>query len=85
MKLRGKCPESVLDTYWTVQTERGRYFLHGIETSVIVYDDGNRTWNLTAVRDDRVTSAFSDSSYHSFLLGKYNWNIKNDPSMIIPK
>ena len=81
LKLRGRCSESVIDTYWTVQTNMGRYFLHGIETSVIEYDDDNNIWNLRSVRDNQVTSASSDSSYHSFLLGKSKWLIFDDQSM----
>ena len=83
LKLRGKCPASDLDTYWTAQTERGRYFLHGIESSVIVFDDGTRTWSLKATKNNHETSASSDSSYHSFLLGKSNWNLMDDLSIII--
>ena len=82
LKLRGRCSESVIDTYWTVQTDMGRYFLHGIKTSVIEYDDDNNIWNLRSVGENQVTSAVTDSSYHSFLLGKSNWLILDDQSMI---
>ena len=81
LKLRGRCSESVIDTYWTVQTEMGRYFLHGIKTSVIKYDDDNKKWNLRSFGEIPVTSAASDSSYHSFLMGKSKWLISDDQSM----
>ena len=60
LKLRGRCSESVIDTYWTVQTEMGRYFLHGIETSVIEYDDDNNIWNLKSVREN-----FKNKNHHT--------------------
>ena len=60
LKLRGRCSESVIDTYWTVQTNMGRYFLHGIETSVIEYDDDNNIWNLRSVREN-----FKNKNHHT--------------------
>ena len=80
LKLRGRCPESVIDTYWTVQTEMGQYFLHGIDTSVIRYDYTNNIWTLNAAGKDQFASGSSGSPYHSFLLGKSKWFLKNDQS-----
>ena len=81
MKLRGRCPDSVIDTYWTPQTEGGQYILHGIQTSEIRYDPESITWKLKAVgKGVGWLSASSDAAFHSFLLGKSNWQITDDKS-----
>ena len=81
LKLRGRCPDSVIDTYWTPQTEGGQYILHGIQTSEIRYDPASITWKLKAVgKGVGWLSASSDAAFHSFLLGKSNWQITDDKS-----
>ena len=83
LKLRGKCPDSVIDTYWTPQAEGGQYILHGLQTSEIRYDQKSATWHLKAVNKGvGWLSASSEASFHSFLLGKSIWLIKNDTSGI---
>ena len=81
LKLRGRCPESVIDKYWTVQTEMGSTFLHGIDTSVIKYDYVNNLWKLEAVGKHQLTTGYSEALYHSFLLGNSTWLIKDDTSI----
>ena len=78
LKLRGKCSESIIDTFWTPQIEEGQYFLLGLMRSMIQFDD--EKWNLRALKGGKTepTSAFSDISYHSFVMGKSNWFISND-------
>ena len=78
LKLRGKCSESIIDTFWTPQIEEGQYFLLGLMRSMIQFDD--EKWNLRALKGGKTepTLAFSDISYHSFVMGKSNWFISND-------
>ena len=82
LKLRGRCPGSLIDTYWTPQNEGGQYFLHGIKTSEIKYNKESSTWQLKAIGENQISVASSDSPSHSFLLGKSNWYINNDKSRI---
>ena len=80
---RGLCPDSALDKYWTPQTEEGQYLLHGLRTSEIIFDGSSNTWRLESLIPNSkiITTASSDASYHSFLLGKSSWIITNDTSM----
>ena len=78
LKLRGLCPASNIDTFWTVQNEHGLYFLHGIQSSEIRYDSENLKWNLKVYGKKQHTNAFSEISYNSFLLGKSDWLLNND-------
>ena len=81
LKLRGRCPDSVIDTYWSPQTQGGQFILHGIQTSEITYDAESVTWQLRAIVSEvGWVSVSSDASFHSFLLGKSNWLIMNDKS-----
>ena len=78
LKMRGLCSESTIDTFWTPQTEEGQYILQGLMNSIIEFD--NEKWNLKALGGgmNEPTLAFSDISYHSFVMGKSNWFISND-------
>ena len=78
LKMRGLCSESTIDTFWTPQTEEGQYILKGLMNSVIEFD--KEKWNLKALGGgmNEPTLAFSDISYHSFVMGKSNWFISND-------
>ena len=77
------CPDSALDTFWTPQNEEGQYILLGLRTSEIRFDGS--TWKLKSLTaySKIITTASSDNSYHSFLLGKSSWIITNDTSMNI--
>ena len=44
LKLRGRCPDSVIDTYWTPQTDGCQYILPEILTSKIRYNLESITW-----------------------------------------
>ena len=83
VSLRGRCADSALDKYWTPQTDRGQYLLHGLRTSEIRFDGSSSTWKLKSLTANSkiITSASSDASYHSFLLGKSSWIITNDISL----
>ena len=76
LKLRGLCPFSNIDAFWTVQNENGLYFLHGIHSSEIRFDD--MKWHLKVYGKKQATNGFSDTSYNSFLLGKSVWHLSND-------
>ena len=79
-KLRGKCPESSIDTYWIPQVEDGQFFLHGLQTSDIVFD--NKKWILKSLGKNGDTLAMSDATFHSFAMGKSNWLISNDEGRV---
>ena len=83
LKLRGKCSESIIDTFWTPQMDEGQYFLHGLMRSMIKFD--NEKWNLRAIEGGKSepTLAVSDISYHSFVMGKSNWFISNDKGKLL--
>ena len=87
LKLRGRCPDSAIDTYWQPQTEEGQYILHGLQTSEIRYDKETSLWNLKALQNLGAgwMSATSDASFHSFLLGKSTWFITDDKSKVEEK
>ena len=83
LKMRGLCSESTIDTFWTPQTEEGQYILQGLMNSIIEFN--NEKWNLKALGGGitEPTLAFSDISYHSFVMGKSNWFISNDKGKIL--
>ena len=83
LKLRGRCPDSAFDTYWTPQTYEGQYFLHGIKSSEVRFDRLSQTWQLIAHGGVEKSFASSDAAFHSFLLGKSTWSITNDTGEII--
>ena len=78
LKLRGKCPESVIDTFWSPQNEEGLYVLHGSKTSEIRYIPETSSWKLEAISGTQFSTASTTASFHSFLLGKNSWIITND-------
>ena len=86
LKLRGRCKDSVIDTYWTPQNQEGQYFLHGIKSSEIRYDKESNNWKLKAIiQGDEFSTASSEATLHSFLLGKSKWIITNDKSTRISR
>ena len=78
LKMRGLCPDSNIDVFWTPQNRKGYFILIGIHSSVTKYDDTAIQWQLEVAGKKQNTQAISDASLHSFLLGKSNWQIVND-------
>ena len=76
--MRGLCPDSNIDVFWTPQNRKGYFILIGIHSSVTKYDDTAIQWQLEVAGKKQSTHAISDASLHSFLLGKSNWQIIND-------
>ena len=78
LKMRGLCPDSNIDVYWTPQNRKGYHILIGIHSTVAKYDNDAIQWQLEVTGKKQSTHAISDASLHSFLLGKSNWLIIND-------
>ena len=78
LKLRGLCPESSIDVFWTLQNKEGTVHFYGIKNSEMHYDFENRRWQIDVIGKKPQTFGISEISFHSFLLGRSYWIIQND-------
>ena len=76
--MRGLCRSSNIDKYWTPQIEEGRFHWLGVVSSSIYFDLVKNRWGLKVYGRKTATMAYSESSFHSFLVGKSSWFIEND-------
>ena len=78
LKLRGLCPNSDIDTLFTVinDEENGQLNFLGVTSTRITYDEKKFAWKSSAT--DVTVTAFSEAPKKSFLLGKNTWTIFND-------
>ena len=78
LTLRGLCRDSNIDRHWVTRNIRAELYYLGIQNSEMWYDYTNRNWQMKAVGKPELTAGTSDSSFHSFLLGKSTWYIERD-------
>ena len=79
LQLRGLCPQSAIDTlFLPVNSRDDVTVLHYVSNrdSVIRYKDDQ--WVLTLADSSTNTSAVTEASLVSFLLGKHQWTVHND-------
>ena len=57
----------------------------GFKNTVIEYEKANFSWKMNVYGAARNTTASSESSYTSYLLGSHNWLIENDDIDCSPK
>ena len=78
LQLRGLCPDSYIDTIYVPRNKRrsGAVQLLGFDTTIIEYDKTNNVWRLTD--HYRNTTASTEASQDSYVLGSHKWIIGND-------
>ena len=77
LRLRGLCPASHLDSFYTIKNEGDRIFLKGPSGTEISLEDGE--WKATTTKDQKKTKSVSIlASPGSYLLGKHDWIISKD-------
>ena len=77
LRLRGLCPASHLDSFYTIKNEGDRIFLKGPSGTEISLEDGE--WKATTTKDQKMTRSKSIlASPGSYLLGKHDWIISKD-------
>ena len=78
LTMRGLCPISLIDIYYEPFNIGEGFIYRGWDTTNISFKKERKEWVLNVGYRPLKTGAFSDSSYHSFLLGKSNWIVEND-------
>ena len=78
LQLRGLCPQSNIDRFYVPRNKErsGAVLLIGLHASIIDYDKEAISWTLTEHSQD--TTAVTDASLASFVLGSHEWLIEND-------
>ena len=78
LTLRGLCKDSNIDRVWVTRNIEAELFYLGIQNTEMWYDYDENHWNIKTTGKSENTRAMSDSSLHSFLLGKSTWYIEAD-------
>ena len=78
LTLRGLCKDSNIDNVWVTRNIQAELFYLGIQNTEMWYDFTHKHWNLKTTGSAEQTRGLSDSSLHSFLLGKSTWYIEAD-------
>ena len=78
MKMRGLCEDSNIDKYWVPGNKNHEIFYIGFKSSRIVYDKEDEKWKFYADENLTMTTGSTESSFHSFILGKSNWMVEKD-------
>ena len=78
LQLRGLCPDSSIDRFYVPRNKErsGAVQLLGFDTTIIDYDKTNNVWRLTD--HYRNTTASTEASQDSYVLGSHKWTIGND-------
>ena len=78
LTLRGLCTDSNIDRYWVTSNFKAELLYFGIQNTEIWYDYSHKHWQMRTTGKPELTAGVSDSSFHSFLLGKSSWYIEKD-------
>ena len=80
LQLRGLCPDSNIDLYYVPRNKKnsGSVILIGLKNTVIEYDRESLVWMISVHGIPQNTSATSDSSYDSYVLGSHTWTMADD-------
>ena len=81
LRMRGLCPDSYIDQFYVPRNKptNGSTILVGLMKSVIEYIPEDSIWKLEYHGDSGIkTTAVTDSSPISFLLGSHIWTISDD-------
>ena len=78
--MRGLCEESNIDTYYTPKNKEkeGQTVFYGLAGTIIEYHQEDLLWHMSVLGSEENTTATSNSSMHSFLLGSSEWTVYND-------
>ena len=85
LQLRGLCPDSNIDRFYVPRNKKrsGAVQLLGFDTTIIEYDKTHNVWRLTD--HYRNTTASTEASQDSYVLGTHKWTIGNDAIACSPK
>ena len=78
LRMRGLCEDSNLDVYWVPGNANHEIFYIGFTTSKIDYDQSLEKWLYSGEGTAKKTTAYTESTFHSFILGRSDWIIEND-------
>ena len=83
LRLRGLCSQTRLETHYTLQhIDKEDTVYRGLTNSIINYE-GDETeslghWIVKSCSKDKCSTALSEASHRSYILGKQSWTITND-------
>ena len=80
LQMRGLCPDSNIDQYYVPQNKKkhGAFMLIGLKNTVIEFMPEESVWKLAVFGKSQKTSATTDSSKFSYVLGSNTWTIEED-------
>ena len=79
LRMRGlACPQSYIDINWVPQNPTKQFIYAGFSSSLITFNRDSNMWEMNVNGKPLATSATSDATFHSFLLGKSDWLVSND-------
>ena len=76
LKLRGLCPDSNIDAFYTLYQEENLAF-YGLQQTTIHYDEQGDCWKAKVVTLPTVAMIRAEKG-HSMIFGKHIWKIKDD-------
>jgi hypothetical protein len=78
LTLRGLCKKTNVDTIYVPKNDPadGQLTFYGLKNSVIKFEDNS--WKIKVIGIEEKTTAVTNSSKQSFLLGKHSWTITDD-------
>ena len=87
LQLRGLCPDSNIDQFYIPRNKNrsGKVNLIGFKNTIIEYEGSALAWQLRVFGGSANTTAKSESSMSSFVLGTHEWRIEEDNLACSPK
>lgn len=86
LKMRGLCPDSMIDRYWVPQNGNERedplYYV-GFTSSRMMFNPGDNNWEMTVPKYPVSLSGVSGATQDSILLGRSNWIVENDGKVLV--